>query len=88
MVVDSFEAGWTRCTSATHVGAALWPRLFSLVDDRFDDASNVKIVKVKAHTSAASCADIPDLISRRGGNAIADIGAKSGGALHPSDAPC
>ena len=39
-VIDSFEAGWTRCTVAMHVRVALWRRLFRLVDDRFEECQN------------------------------------------------
>ena len=66
----------------------MWRKLFSLVYDRFGDCSKVRLVKVKAHTSAASCAGDPEMIWLRGGNAIADTGAKRGAALHPGDDSC
>ena len=56
-VVDSFEAGWSRCTSADYVGAVLWIQLFRVIDGRFVDARKVFASKVKAHSSVSSCVD-------------------------------
>ena len=47
-----------------------------------DPGHEIQITKVKAHTSTAACGGCPLLLWKRGGNAIADSGAKAGAALH------
>ena len=68
-VIDSYQSGWSACTASSYVASALWRKLFNLVYDRFGDCSKVRLVKVKAHTSVASCAGDPNMVWMRGGNA-------------------
>ena len=83
---DSYQKGWSHRTSAGHVGAILWKKLYSAVDDKYPCHSCVKLQKVKAHISIAECAGDIELLYFRGGNVTVDKGAKAGAALHPQDA--
>ena len=63
--------------------AVLWRKVFEAARDLLGDVSRLTIVKVKAHLSLSACDGDPELIYRRGGNCIADRGAKLGAAMHP-----
>ena len=41
---------------------------------------------MKAHISVSDCEGSQDLLWKRAGNEVADVGAKAGAALHPVDA--
>ena len=77
-VLDSFCAGPSNCTASSHVGSALWRKLFNAIDDVFLDISKVHVLKVRAHTSVSECMGSLELLWLRAGNTIADIGAKMG----------
>ena len=84
-VVNSYKNGAASCTAANHVGAALWTKVYRLIDDRFPNRSQVRVLKVKAHTSISDCEGSIDLLWLRAGNEMADKGAKTGAAFHPSE---
>jgi len=82
-VVDSFAAGEATVTHPMCRFAGTWKVFFKALDDVVPNRSLMNVIKVKAHSSAASCDGDEELLFLKRGNDAADEEAKAGATRQP-----
>ena len=82
-MVSSFARGRFETTGAQCEAADLWTRIWDRV---YDLGGGVKVFKVKGHARRRQDGELERGALKRWGNHYADVGAREGAALHPSDA--
>ena len=84
-VIDTYTLGRHQATQPMAVFAGLWKRLFRAVDDVLANPGMLRLTKVRAHASLASCGQDEMLLLYKRGNDEADRLAKLGAARHTVD---